>query len=90
MSNIENKIKCSDCKNEDLQLIDVIIDFGSEIGEVKFGCKKCFEMFILTYEELEGTGCDLEKECIEIEDLLQVRNDFQEFLNNVDLLQALE
>ncbi len=47
-------IVCPDCGNKDKNQFDIIIDFDEEIGEVKFGCRKCFEMFILTYKELEN------------------------------------
>ncbi len=51
---------CPDCGNKDNNKFDVIIDFGEEISEVKFGCKLCFEMFILSYDELED--CKIFKE----------------------------
>jgi len=44
---------CPDCGNKDDNTFDVIIDFGGDIGEVKFGCSKCHEMFILSYDEIE-------------------------------------
>ncbi len=53
-------IVCPDCGNNDESTFDIIIDFGEEISEVKFGCKKCFEMFILTYYELQD--CKILKE----------------------------
>ncbi len=46
-------IVCPDCGNNEKSKFDIIMDFGEEISEVKFGCRECFEMFILTYEELE-------------------------------------
>jgi len=46
-------VVCPDCGNRDKKNFDIIIDFGEEIKEVKFGCKICFEMFIYTYDELD-------------------------------------
>jgi len=46
-------IVCPDCGNNNESRFHIIIDFGEEISEVKFGCMVCYEMFILTYYELE-------------------------------------
>jgi hypothetical protein len=46
---------CPDCGNNNQIRFHVIIDFGEEFGEVKFGCMECYEMFILSYNELEKT-----------------------------------
>ena len=44
---------CPDCGNTEQDKFHEIIDFGEGIEEVKFACKKCFEWFIMTYDELE-------------------------------------
>ena len=44
---------CPDCGNNNKSDFDIIIDFGEDIGEIKFGCRICFETFIYAYYELE-------------------------------------
>lgn len=46
-------LKCPDCGSNEDKAFDIIIDFGEEIREIKFGCQKCYEMFIVTYDEVE-------------------------------------
>lgn len=44
---------CPDCGNKEHTKFDIIMDFGEEISEIKFGCKVCYEMILMSYEELE-------------------------------------
>lgn len=43
---------CPDCGNTKQDTFDIVADFGDEICEIRFGCTKCYEWFIMSYDEL--------------------------------------
>lgn len=53
INTIYANLVCPDCGNNEKNSFDIIIDFGEEISEIKFGCKICFETFLMLYDELK-------------------------------------